>query len=360
MRRPTRPGLLPLALCGALAASAAPAAAQEPGRASVGQAGEQRPAVAPLQVPAASPELDALLQTWHLQTAKIQKLEGTHQRWIYDTTFNVEMRATGYFYYVSPDKGRIDIEPTDPAGDSVSPAEGFTLKADRPQKWVCDGTKILQINDADRTYEAVPIPPQHQGANIMDGPLPFLFGMPPDKAKQRYDMRILKQEGGFVFLKVLPRTRQDSANWQEADVILSQQTFLPSAVRMLDPSGNKRTVYKFPSIEVNKNGIINKIFARDPFRPNLVGYKPVQAEPVEVVGAKGIPSVVGLKFDAAKATLGALGYKVRPVRGQVASNPALLYVVEKQSPPAGTAVEPGGEIALTLYDDPKRTAQGGN
>ena len=249
MRRLTRRRFIPLAACGVAASgllvpAVAPLAAQDAGRAAGGGL-EQRPTAAPLQMPAADPVLDPFLKAWHDRTRQIRKLEGTHYRWIYDLTFNVEMRSSGNFYYESPDKGRIDIEPIDPQKDTVPPAQGFSLKPDRPQKWVCDGKQILQINTADRTFESVPIPPQHQGANIMDGPLPFLFGMPPEKAKQRYDMKIVGQQNGQVFLKVLPRTPADAANWQKADVILNGTTFLPEAVQLLDPSGNKRTAYRF-------------------------------------------------------------------------------------------------------------------
>ena len=103
-----------------------------------------------------------------------------------------------------PDKGRIDIskytaqspKPGEERSYNAPNGTPTKLKAQyekNHEKWVCDGKVVRVINDTRRTYEEVPIPADQQGANMIDGPLPFLLGMPPDKAKARYRFKLLNR-----------------------------------------------------------------------------------------------------------------------------------------------------------------------
>src|SRR5258708_25811247 len=111
----------------------------------------------------------------------------------------------------------------------------FELKSDDPERWVCTGKEIIKINEKEKTYEKLAIPPDSQGENIMDGPLPFLFGMKAEKAKVRYQLSLKKNDEDVIWLEVLPRLEKDSANWVKAIVIIQAGTFKPSAVKSLDP-----------------------------------------------------------------------------------------------------------------------------
>lgn len=364
MRRLTRYRFA-LLLCG-LAAAPQPLAAQ--GRARVQTADapqtpagqEPRPQAEPLHVEATPPELEAVLRDWFAKTQGIRRLQGSHYRWKYDTTFGVAKIAKGSFYYEAPDKGRIDIEPVaqkDPNAKLNNGGNVFSLKPDQPERWVCDGKQILKIDDVAKNYEVLPIPPEHQGANIMDGPLPFLFGMPPEKAKQRYAMKLKERSETEILLEVRPKLRGDAANWQRADVKLDAKTFLPAAVQLIDPAATGMTVFKFENTQVNPNKII-EFFKGNPFQPVLLTYKQVQSEappavtPVNFQGkpVEGMPSVIGLKNDAAKAVLGQRGFRTINVRpGPVTDKPELSLCVAKQSPVPGADAKPGETVYLLLY-----------
>jgi hypothetical protein len=124
------------------------------------------------------------------------------------------------------------------------------------------------------------LPADMQGKNIMDSPLPFLFGMPPEDAKRRFEMSLMRPidpKAGKASLHILPRLPQDAASWASADVILDLKTFLPIAVQLVDPAGTKITVYSFSNLKVNENKFIDSIFdQQDPktrFTPDLRGFK---------------------------------------------------------------------------------------
>src|SRR5262249_32565747 len=101
------------------------------------------------------------------------------------------------------------------------------------------------------------------------GPLPFLFGMKAEKAKLRYKLSLKKNDGNEIWLEVLPRWKEDSANWSRATVIIEAKTYKPRAVKLLDPTGSE-SVHVFKKVVVNeRRGFLDK----DPFKPNLRGYK---------------------------------------------------------------------------------------
>ena len=321
-----------------------------------------------LQVSKVSPRMEEILLAWSQASKGIKKLEGKHHRYVYDKVFEVEKRAVGLFYFEDPDHGRIDILPRKIPKQAVSRRlnknhRPYTLQPDKPVRWISDGKQIMQINDVQKVVNVYPIPPESRGRNIMNGPLPFLFGMPPKQAKRRYELKLLKETDTKIWLHVKPRLRMDAANWQEAKVILDKNNrYLPTAVQLIDPSGNKETVYTFSDLKVNKRrGFFLPL--GNPFKPKLFRYRIVvkkanpairqaggqSARPQPAAGPT-VPSVVGLKYTAAKEVLTRSGYKVKFQRGERTTNKNLVYRVQRQTPRAKTALPKGQAVTLVLYD----------
>ena len=317
-------------------------------------------------------ELDRILIEWHKKSGEIQRLEGEHVRIIYDYVFQVATRAKGKFYYEAPDKGRIDLVP-DLKGkgaqfEKINPSTNkkviLTAQPDQPERWICDGKQVLVIDEVQKSAQQYPLPAEARGNNIMDGPLPFLFGMPPQKAKQRYTMKLLQSNAKDIDIIVYPRWKQDLANYKWARIRIERATMLPMAVQMLDPAGSRETVYTFPRIAKNpKKGILPSFFPwkeKDVFQPDLSKYNIQAAEviPEELTerkpatvpaGRQLVPSVVGFEYQQAEALLKKSGYTVKMLRGEPAKRNELTYRVQKQTPAPKTAVENGSVVALTLY-----------
>lgn len=369
----------------------------------------ERPGPAELKIAPVSAELQAVLEAWERASAKVTRLQGEHQRFVYDLVFNTEKRADGKFFYEAPDKGRIDITPTKIAKGEVSKrldkktGKPFKLDPDLQQRWVCTGREIIQLNDTEKSYELFPIPPQHQGANIMEGPMPFLFGMPAEKAKKRFALTLMGETETEVRLKAIPRWQSDFNNYREAEIILDKTAgrYLPKAVRLIDPSGNLETVYTFRKIDVNKPLSLAGwlLGTEDPLKPKIPkDYKPVIHEaapsgpgngiaapspagarnaappkandplpheklPVKkgerTAGTGQLPSVVGFHYKNAQAALEAEGYVVKFRRGQPAAADKLVFVVYDQNPKPRTPAEKGDTVFLTLYDE-QAVAGGGD
>lgn len=358
-------------VCGILSATA-PLAAQE-GRAKVGDAPsaserEPRPQAERLHVEAMTPEMEGLLEEWYNKTNGITKLQGKHHRYMYERTFFSASVAAGRFYYEAPDKGRIDIESAKPAKDLDPETEGIQISdetgniykyTDCPkQSWICDGQRVMEVNHEAKTFDAMPIPESQQGANIMDGPLPFLFGLPPDKAKARYHMKIDANltNDQMVGVVVKPLLRQDASNWSEARVILFRNSFLPYAVKLISQNGISSTVYVFSEHEVNNFNIL-QVFGVHPFKPPAL-YAQVQSQPAGAMkplqadgkAKEGMPSVVGLSYPQASTVLAAHEIQqVHVVPTTTPCEPNMRHKVKSQNPPPGEVLNPSQPVQLVLW-----------
>ncbi len=353
-----------------------------------------------------SPELERLLTDWAASSQKINRLEGDHLRRVYDLVYEVEKLSQGRFYYETPDNGRINIKPVEITKKMLQQRESaevptkkrkdstpFELKSDQEECWSCDGSRVYELDVAKKQARVAQLPADMQGKNIMDSPLPFLFGMPPEKAKRRFEMSLMRpidSKSGKASLHILPRLPQDAASWASADVILDLKNFLPIAVQLVDPAGTKITVYSFSNLKVNENKFIDSVIdQQDPktrFTPDLRGFnvnisdkgEPQTAEtepadedtrPVPKQGAQrkaeppALVNVLGMPHTEALIQLQRQGLKrikedqektnIILESGPPAKNEADIYTVKSQDPPAGTPLEKGMKVKLTIWTKPE-------
>lgn len=273
------------------------------GRASLPNAGNRPPAQA-FRVQRPSLEVQTMLAEWEDRTSKIKRMEGSFTKFSYDDVFLVEKRAVGKFCYEAPDRGAFEQEGSVPNGVKESrkldPKTGkpYTIEADQDLRWVCDGEEIMIIKETEKEYESVGIPVEQRGLNIINTPLPFVFGMKADQAIQRYEIALNANSKlpNTIWLIVKPLWHNDQMEWKQADVLLDKKTFLPQAIRLLDPAGAKLTTYTFEaaSLKVNQRSWSTWLTG-DPLKPNLRGYKKViapegnpEAEPLQQSRGEGI------------------------------------------------------------------------
>ncbi len=253
----------------------------QPAAPPVGQAPQMgRPVPQLAQPQEFAPQVLAVLERWEQFGAQTTKLEGKHNRIVYDNTFKVMKVSQGEFYYEAPDKGRIDLYAVelgkDPAPQPGPGGVNFQVQSESPESWICDGAMITHISLSRQEYEQVPIPQEAQGQNIIDSPLPFLFGLTVEKARNRYILEVGPMhapEKNVVHLKAKPLLPGDAAEWSEAEVILDASTFLPTAIKLQAPGGQGTTVYKFTEAKRNKERGVFAIFGKDPFHPPLGKFK---------------------------------------------------------------------------------------
>lgn len=353
-------------------------------------------------VPQLNPELERVLKSWEIASGKITELQGDHERIVYDDVFQTMKYAYGKFYFQAPDKGRLDLRPKaiskseemqviprlvfefDKKNGVRVPviekrADGrsqqrvqdvqFKAMADTPEKWVSTGKEILSIKDAAKTFERIPIPPEAQGERIIDGPLPFLFGLQAEKAKVRYQLQLgplhgrpsQKRGSNYVHVIARPNFQHDASNWSRAEVLLDDQTYLPFAIKLIDPAFTKETVYKFSDLDTKIEVGLFKFFGdRDPFHPDLRGYQTItNKQAIQQTGAIAVPSVIGMGWQEGKSVLEKSGFVVKLAKGQPAARAELVGRVYQQSPPPRTPAQKGQQVSLTIADQAPTPATSG-
>ncbi len=339
----------------------------------------------PAAKPQVSRELWTLLGQWADGSKDVKKLHGKHQRRSYDYTFGIEKLATGEFWYEAPDKGRIDVvgvkitnkmlqkRKTQTRIERTKEGKPFQLQSDDPERWICDGTKVFDIDDPKKEARVVNLPPENRGQGIMNSPLPFLFGLPPQDAIKRFAMTIkndFRPTHNLVWIEATPLTRGDAQNWSKADVMLNTETWLPKDVKLVNPAGTKATHYAFQDMAVNKNGIIEKLLGENPWDPNLPrDYKihviqPGQDQPAPSAkekepGVAIVPNVIGMPHDAATKLLLSVGIpadSISKIDGGPAPKQADTYHVRDQVPKAGTPMNKVKNFRMVIFNKPQAAA----
>lgn len=211
-----------------------------------------------LQPERPSPQMLMLLQAWEKQTTGIDTLQGVFRRYEYDSVFMTEKRAVGRYWFGSPDKARMDFQPDPEIVEAAKKTPGeklthqfngktYSVESEKTTSWICTGKEILEINHDLKQYSKMEIPAKFQGQRITDGPMPFLFGMKADSVSERYKMAFGPKHDPnsqihIIAYPIVPGLRKE---FQKAELLLDPKTYLPQAVKLWDPSGNKETTYMF-------------------------------------------------------------------------------------------------------------------
>ena len=372
-----------LAACGATLGAAAPLGAQTR---------PPRPAPANARVEALSPGLEATLSAWHSATDGVTTLEGQHRETIVVHSVGEERHRAGRFWYAEPDRGRIDLKPADVSavkGKSYRGKPAYGVVAGSPETWVCDGRQVTQIDEPAKEARVTELPADQRGEDIINGPLPFLLGVPPETLKARFLIQFFPpmkpanvptwlnepstpaDAKSFVWLELMPRRQQDAQNWSKAMVKLSKPDFLPVNVKLIGPAAggsqpNTETLYAFGNLKPNKRNFLGN-FRGDPFKPSLKGYTQIRGNagpaPAGANVARGplkpgqkppevkaiVPAVVGLPWKAAKGVVTGRKYAPKLVRGTPTDRKTLVGKIEAQSVKPGTQLPPGSPVELRVW-----------
>jgi TIGR03009 family protein len=218
-----------LALSGVLALCAVLSAQQAP---------PQQP---PTQPPAAAPldphnRLDALLMQWEEKMKTVQTLRAVVRRDKEDKVFNTRDTFEGEAKYIKPNLALLELR-----------------RKDRPEvfeKYICTGTYLYEYNPANREIRVHELPPPKAGQVADDNFLSFVFGMRAEEAKRRYDLRLVAdgQDKFYHYVEILPRFLADKADFERAQLVLTQSTFMPRRLTFVEPNGNRIT-WDIPFIE---------------------------------------------------------------------------------------------------------------
>ena len=178
--------------------------------------------------------VDTLLREWSARTGKVKSLYAEFTRVTFDKVWQQTTKDDGSARYLHPNKARLDVT------------------GERAESYVLTGAgEIWEYKPPIKQITIYQLPPDMvQQDNIQDGPLPFLFGTEPAKAKARYFLKIVEETDAMVHLLINPKLQEDQQNFTSAQLWLSKETFLPNKLMFLEPNGNEVS-YEFKGVWTN-------------------------------------------------------------------------------------------------------------
>ncbi len=239
--------------------SVQPAAAQQ--QADAGTATQPFP---PLE-PAALAQLQQILAAWEQQSKATKTLECTFQVWHFDTfAAPAGVHATkgdGVIRYAAPDKGlfRVDRKVFYKGMKDEKP----TYEEEPGQfgeHWVCNGQELIEFDRGAQECRVQQLPPEMQGQQIFNSPLPFVFNLDARQIQERYWVRqVASPDQATVLLEAWPKRQVDRAQYKVVQIALDTSTFSPRMLRMFAPNFHDKLApkwdhYQFDNVKRNSVG----------------------------------------------------------------------------------------------------------
>ena len=265
-------------------------------RPAAGQGNEAFPAAQPpqLPLPPLSPQqqahLDQVLNYWQAKTEKIERYRSDFRRWQFNSKEappNVAITVgDGVIRYMKPDHAvfRVDQVVHFQGLDANNQPQYQQLENSFGEFWVCDG-KTVQVRDRNKKVcEIVELPPEMQGTDIFNSPLPFVFGVQRDKVLERFWVRTLDPPPGpdgkpleVYVIEAFPKYQEDAVNYKKVQVFLDGKDFLPASLAVFlpnwRPDNDQREVFEFTNREAEWS-MIDRIRELNLFRERFIPREP--------------------------------------------------------------------------------------
>ena len=209
--------------------------------------------------------LQSVLKKWEAQSQGTKTLECSFKRWHFDgfaAPQNVHATfAEGVIKYAKPDRGlfRVDTLVFFKGMENGKPAY-----ASQPGKfgehWVCNGKQLIEFDEGKKECRIQELPPQLQGQQIFNSPLPFVFNLKADEIQARYWVRqVAAPSEDLILIEAWPKLQEDRAQYRLVQVALNKSTFLPHALIMYAPNFHPKTAprwdhYEFVDVKRNLLG----------------------------------------------------------------------------------------------------------
>jgi TIGR03009 family protein len=171
--------------------------------------------------------LDALLQRWEKEMQSVQTLTVDMVRTTKDKVWATDEVFAGKAKYMKPNMAILEMQKKD--------------NAQVYEKFLCTGTFLYQWVPANKVVNVYELPPPQPGQPAQNDFLSFFFGMKAEEAKQRYDLKLIKEDQWYVYIEVVPKLQSDKAEFAKARLVLNQTTFLPRQVWFEQTNGNEVT-----------------------------------------------------------------------------------------------------------------------
>jgi TIGR03009 family protein len=204
---------------------------------------QQAPAAPPAAPPAEDKALDGHLQKWEAAMKDITALGAQLNRIDKDRTFDTVTKLSGAAYYMKAGSG--------PTALNLALLEmSLDGKKEMKEKFICTGTYLYQYMPEQKEIRVYELPKPKPGQVAEDNLLSLLFGMKADDAKQRYNLKLAKEDQHYIYVDIAPRHAADKADFQRARLVLNKTNYLPRQLWFEHANGNE-VMWDIPNVRTD-------------------------------------------------------------------------------------------------------------
>jgi len=265
---------------------AAPTVAQQTAQSAAQQVSQQAAPPAGQPFPplsaAAQAQLQHLLQSWEQQSKGTKTLDSKFTRWHFDMFAAPAgihaTRADGVIKYAAPDKGLFRVDRlVFYSGMQGNKPQFKTQPGQFGEHWVCNGTQLIEFDRQKQECRIQKLPPNMQGQQIFNSPLPFVFNLDAQQIQERYWVRQVdspENNPEIILVEAWPKRQEDRAQYKLVQIALDAKNFAPQALIMYAPNFNAKTAPKWDHYEFTgvKRNAIGASFQK--FLNNFIPDKP--------------------------------------------------------------------------------------
>jgi TIGR03009 family protein len=187
------------------------------------------------------PKMDELLRLWERQSRKLKSLDVMIYRRDIDgrAVLGGEEHYQGTAKFESPNRAYIEFNliKLDRKKKPVIDPKTRRRVTERYEVIKCTGSEVWQYKFDTKQIFVYPLSKEEQARALDEGPLPFLFNMNADDARNRYHMTLLpeKENAKVHLVEVTPKLAIDREDFGKALIELEKQYLLPTRIVLFAP-----------------------------------------------------------------------------------------------------------------------------
>jgi hypothetical protein len=206
-------------------------------------------------------ERDDILVRWEAASQPAKGLRGQFRRIVYDLTFQIECRTEGKFEWEPSGRFLYEVVPSDVRDGLRVPSphfgEGsFRVTTDPGVTWLFERAAVFRIDHKAGRVQTYLCPesrpfglPVFWTTMSPDEILPLLHQVTANDIRQRFVVQhVQSAQNNSAFLKLKPKDKQLLCWYSEVQVMLSLETFLPTAIKIIDPARTFESVHVFSNL----------------------------------------------------------------------------------------------------------------
>lgn len=200
----------------------------------------QAPPQAPEVDPQAQQRLDAILEQWAKQSAKIEILGVDFEQVETQAIINEKKTYEGRAYLKRPNLAVLDLKRRKDDGTAVF-----------ERRIQSTGKAVIEWDAEARQITIFPMPEDDRERALEEGPLPFLFRMDVAAFKERYKAVLKEETDRYYRLGIYPRHPVDREAFFVAALYLDKRTLLPLKISTLAPNMKDSQDYVIKKVMLN-------------------------------------------------------------------------------------------------------------